>query len=319
MRTKTAIEHVTAACTVLLTTDVVDAGGELALRVKAATVPSCDLEGEIVELEDADGAVLASVPLGAFDEEAEANLTEELRVEVPREPGEHQWSVRLAAHEGDEVSYDEATAPVAFTVRAHATSLVVWDVPTAVVPGEPFKLKVGVKCSSDCRQAHRRFTIVDERGEEVAASAVGAEVWPKSTALYFTELELSAPPGEGVARWEARCAGEDLAAEGQEDVFSHASGSVAFDLRRVKAADFKVRVEAWDAEKKVPLKGARVVIHPYSAVTDEGGLAELKVARGHYRLFVAQTKYTTFGSPLEVAGDIDRRIELSLAPPPNRE
>ena len=63
-------------------------------------------------------------------------------------------------------SYDEAIVPVALTVRAHTTSALVWDVPPAVVIGEAFRVKVGIKCSSQCRQAHRDFIVVDDEGDD---------------------------------------------------------------------------------------------------------------------------------------------------------
>ena len=120
-------------------------------------------------------------------------------------------------------------------------------------------------------------------------------------------------------RWEARCPECDLLVDGSELPLSHGAASAGFDVRCVRHPDFSVKVEAWDAARQMPLAGARVVLHPYGTVTDERGVAEVKVPRGQYRLFVSRTKYTTFGTPIEVAGDLSTRIELSLEPPPNRE
>ena len=65
---------------------------------------------------------------------------------------------------------------------------------------------------------------------------------------------------------------------------------------------------------QAPLSGARVVMHPYRAVTDEQGVAKVRVAKGTYKLFVSQTRYVTFGLPVEVDRDMTTRAELSIEP-----
>ena len=57
-----------------------------------------------------------------------------------------------------------------------------------------------------------------------------------------------------------------------------------------------------------------MVMHPYKAVTDERGVAEVRVAKGAYKLFVSQSKYLTFGLPVEVTADMMARAELDLEP-----
>ena len=59
-------------------------------------------------------------------------------------------------------------------------------------------------------------------------------------------------------------------------------------------------------------------MHPYKAVTDERGIAEVRVAKGAYKLFVSQTKYLTFGLLVEVTADMKTRVELDLEPVPER-
>jgi hypothetical protein len=193
--------------------------------------------------------VVAAGTLGAYDEKGEANAAD-IAVPAPLAVGNHQWSAHLAAYADDEVGYDAVSVPVAFATRAHTTSVLVWDVPTAIVAGGPFRIKVGIKCSSGCRQAHRAFTIVDQDGKEVAASAASEDIWPKSDALYFTEVELEAPEDIGLMRWEARCAEADLATAGADVALAHTAGAAGFDVRSVRRPDHKVRLEAWDGEKQ---------------------------------------------------------------------
>jgi hypothetical protein len=89
-------------------------------------------------------------------------------------------------------------------------------------------------------------------------------------------------------------------------------------VRVVSHPDHVVTVEAVDKDSQAPLRLARVVMHPYNAVTDERGVAELRVAKGTYKLFVTQTNYLTFGQPVEVTADMKARVELELEPIPER-
>ena len=59
-------------------------------------------------------------------------------------------------------------------------------------------------------------------------------------------------------------------------------------------------------------------MHPYKAVTDERGVARVRVAKGAYKLFVSQTRYLTLGLPVEVAADMTTQAELCLEPVPER-
>jgi len=56
------------------------------------------------------------------------------------------------------------------------------------------------------------------------------------------------------------------------------------------------------------------MLHPYRAVTDERGFAEIRVAKGAYDLFVGKTKYLTLGVLVEVDADMTARAELDLEP-----
>jgi hypothetical protein len=190
---------------------------------------------------------------------------------------------------------------------AHTASVVVWDVPTSVVVGETFRVKVGVKCSDECRLANAQVGIFDHQDGRVAEGRLAGEVWPGTTGLYTAEIDVRAPAEQGLFTWSVR------ALLGALDV-PHEEGSTTFGVRVVEPPDYRVIVEAIDKDSQTPLAGARVVLHPYHAVTDERGIAELRVAKGAYRLFVSQTRYDTFGLPIDVIGDMTTRAELSLEP-----
>ena len=190
---------------------------------------------------------------------------------------------------------------------SHATHVVVWDVPPAIVAGERFRMKVGIRCSSECRLAHRSFEILDDEGAVVATGAVSGEIWPGTSALYVAETELKAPADEGLHTWSVRVPASDLGAP-------HDEGAVSVGVRTVSHPDCLVKVEVVDKDSGVPLPGARVVMHPFRAVTDDRGFAELRVATGAYTLFISQTRYLTLGLPVEVTADMTAGAELCLEP-----
>jgi hypothetical protein len=202
---------------------------------------------------------------------------------------------------------EEAVPVEAEAVQSHATNVVTWDVPSAIVAGERFRIKVGVKCTSECSLANGRFGIYDHEGTHVADGVLPGDVWPGTTGLYAADIELRAPAEQGLYTWSVRAPVADVGVP-------HEEGSSTFGVRVVNRPDHRVIVEAFDKDSYGPLAGARVVMHPYQAVTDERGVAELRVAKGTYRLFVSQTRYETFALPLEVTGDMATKAELSLEP-----
>ena len=192
----------------------------------------------------------------------------------------------------------DTSAPPA-AVTPHATSVVVWDVPSAITAGERFRIKVGLKCSNECQLANTDVGVYDEEGGQVAAGMLPDEHWPGTTGLYVAEIELVAPSGEGLHTWSVK---------------GHAEGLTTFGVRVVSAPDCLVRVEAVDHGTQTPISGARVVMHPYQAVTDERGVAEVRVSKGAYKLFVSQTRYLTFALPVDVTADMTARAELNVEP-----
>jgi len=181
-------------------------------------------------------------------------------------------------------------------------------------------MKVGIKCSNgsngsnDCQLTNRDFGIYDHEGAQVATGTVPGDRWPGTTGLYVAEVELQAPAAEGLYTWSVKGPQSD----GPDVGLPHAEGSISFGVRVVSHPEYLVTVETFDRVSQTPLRGARVVMHPYWAVTDERGVAEVRVAKGAYKLFVSQTRYRTFGLPVEVTADMTAKAELDLEPVPER-
>jgi len=215
----------------------------------------------------------------------------------------------------------QASTPISFAVKPHTTSVVAWDIPSAIVAGERFRMKVGIKCSSgsnDCQLTNRDFGIYDHAGAQVATGTLPGDRWPGTTGLYVAEVELEAPAAEGLYTWSVKGPQSGPGLIGSDVGIPHAEGSLSFGVRVVSHPECRVTVETFDKVSQTPLRGARVVMHPYQAVTDERGVAEVRVAKGAYKLFVSQTRYLTFRLPIEVTADMTARAELDLEPVPER-
>jgi hypothetical protein len=193
-------------------------------------------------------------------------------------------------------------------MEPHATRIVVWDVPPAVVCGAPFRIKVGVKCAAGCVIAARVVEIRDAAGLCVASAVVGDVPWP-GTALFGTEIELRAPDVVALSSFDACVAAVDAAVA---DRPAHAAASTRFQVRAVPAPECLVKIVAVDGRSHAPVPGAKVVIHPYRALTNAQGIAELRVAKGAYRVFVSGRDRFPFRHDAEVTADVT--IEALLDP-----
>ena len=188
--------------------------------------------------------------------------------------------------------------------KPHDTRVVVWDTPATIERGKPFAVRLGVACSSRCALAGWRVEVRDHEGERRATATLGDDPWPGTDALHHAEVALVAPDVEGLHTWEAAAL-----TDGLEVV--HTGGRARFGVRVVSAPACRLTVVAVDAESGKPVEGARVVAHPYRAVTDERGMAELRVPAGEYRLFVSGKGSVPFRFDGEVTADKTIRAELA--------
>lgn len=201
----------------------------------------------------------------------------------------------------------QASTPISLTVQPHATSVVAWDIPPAIVAGERFRMKVGIKCADQCRLADLNFGVFNHEGAQVAKGTLRNDRWPGTTGLYVAEVELQAPAAEGLYPWSVQCTGSDAGT-------AHTEGSISFGVRVVGHPECVVTVEAVDKASQTPLRGAHVAMHPYQAVTDDRGVAEVRATKGAYKLFVSHARFLTLGLPVAVTADMTARAELDLEP-----
>jgi hypothetical protein len=304
--------HAQTTCAVRVTPDVVEANEEITLQLTVSSSPPCDLRGHALLIKDQAGADVTRIELTRFD--GTANETDEFVVKAPFNPGTYTWSAVCPPVVKPGVSCPEATTAISFVVKPHTTNVVVWDIPSPIVLGERFKVKVGIKCAHECSLADRDVEIWNDEGTLAGRGKLSDDRWPGTSALYAGEIELEAPDEEGLYAWTVKGPSTGLGAGPSTPDVPHIQASVSFGVRVVTHPECVVTVEAVDQASQTPLSGARVVMHPYKAVTDERGVAQVRVAKGAYKLFVSQTRYLTFGLPVEVAADMTARAELLPEP-----
>jgi hypothetical protein len=305
MAAKSVSAHHQRTCAVEVSPSEVAAGAELTVAVGVSCPHGCDLRGQSVSIRDRDGGELASCELTGF--EGETYVTSALVLAAPVEAGEYTWRAILAGHERDDVLHEPTSTAFSFAAKAHAASVGVWGLPSAIVAGERFRLKVGVKCSAGCKLAGKTLGIFDHEGRQVGDGRLLNEVWPGTSALYFAEVEAKAPLTTGTYAWQVRAPGSPFPPP-------HAAGACTLSINVVGTPDCELTVAAFDRATQMPIKGAHILVHPYRTSTEETGVAKVKVIKGRYKLYVSGFNYIPCETTIDIEGDVATRVELAQEP-----
>lgn len=293
---------------VLISPATVDAGAQMTLSARLATEPPRDLRGCSVEIRNADGICVGTLPVTSFD--GALNITSQFCAAAPERPGAYEWRAVLSVSDDDGDGETSVGPDVPFQVEVgtHSTLLGVWGVPPAIEAGRSFSIQIGAKCSSGCNLEGQTFRVRDHDGEEVARGAFSGETLPGSEGLYVAQVDMTSPRAEGRHDWTVAVDPPDLS-------YPHEGAATTFRVTSVAPADCIVRIEAVDIEKQHPLANMSVVMHPYRARTDEDGLAELRVTRGDYTVFISGRGYYPVKRVLQVAADLTATAPLEAEPP----
>jgi hypothetical protein len=290
-----------------------DAGSIMALKVKVSCSSACDLRGKTARI-IAQDAVVKEIEAELTEFDGVVTETDEFVVKAPTKPGEYTWASVFPAQEKEGVLHEESSAPFSFIVKSHTSSMTVWDVPSPIVLGTKFKLKVGVRCSAECKLTDSQIEIYDHESSKVGTEALRNVPWPDTAGLYWAEVELEAPGTEGYYRWTAKLPTTDLKVP-------HEEGSHNFSFTTSRPPEHVVTVEVMDKDKKGPIMKALVtliprdtVYAPYRKRTDHRGVAGLYVPKGEYQLCVDKGDYKPFETTAEVAGDTKVTVELKYSP-----
>jgi hypothetical protein len=197
---------------------------------------------------------------------------------------------------------------VAETMIAHEVSLAVWEVPTATAGGR-FRIKAGAKSSAGRVLAGGRIEVLDGDGAAIGLAALGAEPWPGTAALYWTELELAAANAPGAMSLTVRFH-DDSGLDAP-----HQGASAALRVSVVAKPEHVLTVTV--ASDGVPLEEAIVRLGAVRATTDRAGVATVELANGHYELVVWKAGYDIPPRPLAIEADTAIAIAARALPEDN--
>lgn len=268
-----------------LAVDIVDDEGQL--------LATTGIAGPAMPPEDPVKAV--AHPEGAF-------ATRPVTLTAPAEPGALEW--RAVLRDAKAPPGDGASHPLGLATQAHALGLSVWDVPQALHPGQDFAFKVGLSCADGCATAAWTVEIRDAGNAPLCAIELGQVPLQGTDGLHYAEVLAKAPDTLGPHRWAAR-------AIAPADAPPHQGGTAQVRMNVTPAPEFRLRVEVVDAASGKPIPDARVVAHPYRALADENGVAELQMHGGDYRLFVSGPSHIARRFDTEISGDVELRLSLA--------
>ena len=300
--------HLTSVALSRAPAEEVDAGTDILLKVKVSCPYGCDLRGRVVNVMAPDGAVVAGSGLADFADRA--NETTEFVFPAPDEVGEYSWTVVFPKQESEGLVHEEGSLAITVRTLAHDTSLAVWGVPSPIVIDHPFRIQVGATCSAGCDLSGTAIQICDETGAGIARGTLGDTPLDGTRALYWTEVDLVAPAGEGATSRSVRFAPTDLR-------LPHDGASARFGFETVKPPQYSMTVKVVEKDGGTPVANAQVRLGVYFASSDSTGLATVALAQGTYSLDVLKTGYESASRVLEVNGDVTVEVEIAVIPPEN--
>ncbi|HEV3217612.1 MAG TPA: hypothetical protein VGZ27_17915 [Vicinamibacterales bacterium] len=286
----------------------VDAGTDIVLKIKASCPYGCDLRGRVINVMAPNGAVVAASELAEFSDSA--TETTEFAFAAPDEVGEYSWTLVFPKCEAEGLVHEEGSLPITVKSMAHDTSLAVWGVPSPIVIDHPFRIHVGATCSAGCDLKGKEIQICDETGAGVARGQLGETPWDGTRALYWTEVDLVAPAGEGATSRSISFAPRELK-------LPHGAASARFGFETVKPPQYSVTVKVVQKDAGTPVEDAQVRLGVYFACSDQTGQATVAMPQGTYGLDVLKTGYEALSRVLDVNGDVTVEVEVAVIPPEN--
>ena len=285
-------------------------GSELVLQVKVSCPAGCDLSGMPLTVTGPDGEVRTIKPRPGDDPVAGEAALRDIRLTAPQQVGEQLWSVRFPAHASESVLHEECMLPVCVRTKPHATSLAVWEIPSPVVMGERFSIKVGAKSSSGCELKGKEILVSDQSGTVLGRGSLQETPWPGTSALYWTEVEVPAPDQEGMFWCSVNFAAADIETP-------HEQSSSKFSMAIVRPPEHRLTIEVLEKDSKAPIEDAQIRLGAYGAATDPSGRAQLALPTGTYDLTVWKVGYEAPGQIVDIHDDVSLQVEAVVVPPEN--
>jgi hypothetical protein len=282
-------------------------GADFVLPIRVSCPVGCDFSGIQIEVTTPDGATPTIVPYIGGPDVAQAHG---IALKAPLRVGDHIWRLACAAHQTDGAHHEAAAVPVTVRARPHETSLAVWAIPSPVVAGQPFAVKVGAKSASGCNLTGMCIAVCDESGDVLAGGALGDAPWQGTSALYWTELALVAPANAGMLTWSVK-----FDAAGLE--VPHDGASSRFSIAIVSPPEHRLTVRVVEQATATPIENAQVRLGAYRAATGESGIAELMMPKGCFDLNVWKSGYEAPATTVAIDADVTVEVAIVAVPEEN--
>jgi len=279
-------------------------GADFVLSATLTCAAGCDLSRLPLKITAPDGTMVAAEPGGGGGQNDAGVAARTATLTAPLQAGEHVWRVSCAPHETGGVHHEECARPVVVRTRPQQTSLAAWAIPSPVVTGQRFAIKAGAKSAMACDLNGRVIEVRDETGAVMARGNLGPMPWPGTTALYWAELELQAPPAAGMFSWSIRFDAAELE-------IPHEDAAASFSIAIVSPPEHKLTVKVFERETAAPIADAHVRLGAYRAATGPSGLAEIMMPKGTYDLNVWKVGYEAPASSVTI--DADAAVEVAVA------
>ncbi len=279
------------------------AGSRITVRLRASCAAALDRSGIPVVVTAPDGSQATHV-FAEYD--GEVSETGGIAFEVPPRVGEHVWRFVLQAHELGGIRYEDTVLTVSVRAKPQTTSLAAWDIPSPIVTGERFTVKVGAKSAADSELKGRGVELL-HGGVVVARAVLGDAPWPGTAALYWAEVTLVAPAEEGIASWSVRFDARELD-------LPHEGASSSFSAAVVRPPEHKLTVKVIERDTARPVDAALVRLGAYRAETGRSGLAEIQLPRGRYELNIWKAGFDIAPTTLDFERDVSIEIKAMAVP-----
>jgi hypothetical protein len=184
----------------------------------------------------------------------------------------------------------------------HNTSLAVWDVASPLVIGRSSKMKVGAKCSAGCQLTGHEIEIHEPTGQTISRGGLGADPWPGTSGLYWTELDFPTPPTTGTHTWTVTAV--------------HGNARSNFTFVTVLPPEHSLTIRVREKSTQTALADVELRLGVYRACSDYRGLAKIEVAKGSYDFSAWKAGYEHFSTTLDVTDTLTVDMELALVPEP---
>jgi hypothetical protein len=197
--------------------------------------------------------------------------------------------------------HQQAVLPLAFVTTPLSSSLAIWGVPSPIVVDSRFTIRIGARSSGCCPLNGAMVEILDDSGTVLRSGQLGDVPWEGTSALYWTDVVLTAPATEGLASWRAR-----LTATGCE--VPHDEATAVFSFAVVRPPEHRLTIVITEQDTEVPIERAHVRLGPFRTVTDACGMAEISIPTGTYEVKVWHAGFETPATTVDITADVKLQL-----------